>query len=311
MRITEFELIEKIRRRIPKPPKGVLGIGDDTAIFPTSGKSARLLTTDTLVEGVDFIIGKATPERIGRKALAVNLSDAAAMGGIPRYFVVSLGIPAKLDEKWVMKFYAGMMKLAEQYKVHCVGGDITRAKEFFVTIALTGEMNGVKPVLRSGAKVGDWIGVTGTLGGSILGKHFDFTPRLREARFLAENFRPNALMDISDGLIQDLEHILKASWKGALIQLGNVPISKDTRKKNKGNSQKALISALTDGEDFELLFTLPSTKIRRLEKAWKRHFPQVRLSWLGRVTAGKGIRYEDGTKPVIVPQIQKSGFSHF
>lgn len=283
---SEFELIETLKKRIPRRLQGTIGIGDDAAVLSSRGADPWLLTTDVLVEGVDFIGGKISAEKVGRKALAVNLSDLAAMGAWPEAFVVSLGIPPKAREDWIQSFYRGMMGLAKKYRVSFVGGDLSRSKQFFASVALLGRAPVNRVVQRRGAVAGDLILVTGDLGGSILRRHYSFEPRLKEARFLAERFRPSAMIDISDGLVQDLGHILKASKAAARIDLEKIPVARDAVMLSKGNRVKALERSLSDGEDFELLFTLHPKKWEGLQKIWASRFPGVRLSVLGTILKG-------------------------
>ncbi len=299
--IPEFELIKRLKRKIPRKMQGPKpGIGDDAAVLPGAGSEAWLLTTDAVVDGVDFQLGRIKPQDAGRKALAVNLSDIAAMGGEPAAFVAAIGIPAGFSAAWVEKCYDGMVRLARQYKVLFVGGDVSRSRTFFISIALLGRAPRREVVLRSGAKAGDWIAVTGRLGGSIHGRHYSFEPRVREARFLARNFKPTAMIDISDGLAQDLGHVLKASRKGAQIDLNSIPVSA---------AAKGLKGALSDGEDFELLFTIPASRKKPLQRRWKRQFPRLRLSFIGRVTHGKQIEWKLNGKKTAAPA--RAGFQHF
>ena len=298
----EFDLIEAIKRKIPRHLQGEIPIGDDAASLSLQSGKKTLLTTDVIVEGVDFLFEKIRPEMAGRKALAINLSDFAAMGAEPTAFLVTLGISSALTKSWILRFYKGMMDLAKQYNVKCVGGDITRAKDIFASIALIGEAKPEEIIRRAGARNGDWIAVTGVLGGSILKHHYSFEPRIKEARFLTRRFRPTSMIDISDGLIQDLEHILKASGVSAEMDLDQIPISQ---------AASGLKQALTDGEDFELLFTIPAHFKATLEKEWPRQFPKVRLSWIGRVRSGKtGIRFRSKGKPVLL-KFKKKGYQHF
>ncbi len=309
---SEFALIDWIRKKIPQKLQGPYGIGDDTAILPFKNNGELLFTADTLVENVDFVLKKAKPELVGRKALAVNLSDMAAMGGKPFACLISLGIPPSMNEAWIQKFYSGLLPLAQKYQTLCAGGDISRAKEFFVSIALLGWSPKKKAVERNGARPGDVLLVTGKLGGSILGKHFSFEPRLREAQFLIQNFHPTAMIDISDGLLQDLEHILKESKVGTSVELSAVPVSSDAKKLAKGNPVRALEHALSDGEDFELLFTIPSKEESKLQKLWKKTFPGVSLSRLGRIQSGKPrVDWLRNGKPAAAPLIRHKGYSHF
>ncbi|HLD50064.1 MAG TPA: thiamine-phosphate kinase [bacterium] len=339
---SEFELIERFKKIIPRKMQGLIPIGDDTGLISGARGSKWLFTTDVIVEGVDFIHGQIKPEMAGRKAVAVNLSDIAAMGGTPAAFVAALGIPKGFPESWIEKFYQGMIVIARKHRTLFVGGDISRSKELFASIAMIGHAPAKGPLLRSGARPGDWIGVTGELGGSILRRHYGFDPRIVEGKFLAEDYRASAAIDISDGLAQDLEHILKASSVGATIDIQKIPISSDVlrhserseesqsskkeilRQPRKGAAslktpqddvkrrkcQQRLKHALTDGEDFELLFTMGQAGKRKLEKVWRKKFPRTRLSWIGRIQKEKGIRWMDHAKPVRLP-FKTTGFRHF
>ena len=197
----EFELIDKLKKKIPVSRYAAIGIGDDAAVLKRFGPGNLGISTDMLVENVDFVLNKLSPEKIGRKALAVNLSDLAAMGAEPLAFVLAIGKPKHVSVRWIERFYDGLLKLAKQYKIDCVGGDFSSAKEFSVSVTILGRTGRVVP--RSGAKPGDWIGVTGSLGGSILKKHYDFTPRIREGKFLSRKGFVNSMIDVSDGLYQD------------------------------------------------------------------------------------------------------------
>jgi len=308
----EFSFIDYLKKKIPSFSKVPTGIGDDAAVLGV-GKSKRLvISTDVIVENVDFKIRTLSPEKIGRKALAVNLSDIAAMGALPTAFVISIGKPSYITASWLKRFYKGLLALAGKYHVACIGGDFSRSKEFFASVTIFGEASPGQMIKRSGARPGDWIAVTGTLGGSLLRHHYDFTPRIREGIFLAKQAKPTAMIDISDGLVQDLAHILKASGAGAVLDLDKVPVSLDARKISCGDAKKALAGALSDGEDFELLFTVSSRRKERLEKIWKKRFPQVSFKWIGRIE-GKAPRISwrwEGEK-VSPPKLLRKGFSHF
>ena len=210
---SEFTLINMLKEKVPHGmPRGV-GIGDDAAVLGASGSNEIVITTDTIVEKIDFLLKDAKPEDIGRKCIAVNLSDIAAMGATPSAFVVTLGIPKKMLRrlKWIGALYKGMSPLAKKYGAICIGGDMTQSEELFLSMTMIGFVKSKRAITRAGAKPGHWIGVTGTLGGSILGKHLNFEPRVTEGQYLSERFKPSSMIDVSDGLIQDLEHILKAS----------------------------------------------------------------------------------------------------
>ena len=250
----EFEFVSLVSG-MANCKNAIKGIGDDTAVLPSAGpKKCALLTTDMLAEGVHFTktIG---PENIGRKALACSLSDIAAMGGRPKYAVVSLGVPGNLKVEFAKGIVRGMNRLAKKFHVDIVGGDTISSKKIIVNVALLGEAGRKDVVLRAGAKRGDFIFVTGSLGRSAkTGKHYSFLPRIKEAQFLVRNFKPTAMIDISDGLIADLYHILDASKVSAFLYEEMIPKA----------PKATLAEACYDGEDFELLFTLSSQKAKKL-----------------------------------------------
>ena len=252
--IGEFGLIRKMAHRVPRLRNAILGIGDDCAVIDYTKDKYFLLTVDMLIEGVHFDLRKFGARRIGRKALAVSLSDIAAMGGMPKYCLISLGIPPNMPLKTVDDFYAGFLKLAKEYGVELIGGDTNRSQRFICDVCVVGEVEKKFLTKRGGAKIGDRIYVTGLLGGSIKGKQYDFTPRIKEARILVRNFKINSMIDISDGLASDLRHITDASNVGAAVYAENIPVAM-------GSSLKG---ALTDGEDFELLFTMPEAVSEKL-----------------------------------------------
>lgn len=244
--VGEFEFIDRIKSKAPRPKNAVLGIGDDCAVLDYTKDKYLLLTTDMLVEGVHFDLSKVSAYKVGRKALAVSLSDIAAMAGIPKYCLISLAISPDMPLATFDDFYSGILKLASDFRVKLIGGDTNASEKFICDICVVGEVEKKFLVRRDGAKVGDSIFVTGSLGGSIKGKHYDFVPRVKEARILVENFKINSMIDISDGLSLDLYHITDASNVGAVIYSESLPISQNADSKQ---------DALSSGEDFELLFT--------------------------------------------------------
>ena len=309
--MNEFEIIHRLTRNLPMNESVVAGAGDDCAVLDV-GADGRLLLfkTDAVVEGIHFT-NETAPEKIGRKALARCLSDIAAMAGTPTAALVTLALPRKFDVEFVEKIYAGLSALARQHGVAIVGGETTTNPEhMLISIALIGFVPRGKVLLRSGAKAGDAIFVTGELGGSLAGKHLDFEPRLAEARWLADNFSLHALMDVSDGLAGDLRHILKASGVGAELLKRAVPVSRAAKEISKrGDAAKpAFVAALTDGEDFELLFTVASKDAVPLLDAWKQEFPKLRLSCIGKIVAGQGIKLRDETG---VRPLTAHGYDHF
>ncbi len=309
--MNEFELIAKLTRSLSTNDSVVVGAGDDCAVLECGDPQRQLLfKTDAVVEGIHFT-NETPPEKIGRKALARCLSDIAAMAGTPSAALVTIALPKKFSPELVEKIYSGINTLAAQHGVAIVGGETTTNPErVLISISLTGFVPRGKAVLRSGAKVGDAIFVTGELGGSLAGKHSDFDPRLTEARWLAENFLLHAMMDVSDGLAGDLPHILRASGVGAELLKSAVPISRTAKENSKrGDAAKpAFVAALTDGEDFELLFTVASKKAVPVLDGWKKKFPDVKLSCIGKIIAGDGIRLRDKTG---IRPFTAHGYVHF
>jgi len=309
--MNEFELITRLTRSLPQNESVVVGAGDDCAVLDV-GVPDRLLLfkTDAVVEGIHYT-SAAPPEKVGHKALGRCLSDIAAMGGTPTAALITIGLPRQFEPEVVEKIYAGMNSLARQHGVAIVGGETTTNPErVFISVSLLGCVPRGKALLRSGAKPGDAIFVTGELGGSLAGKHLDFAPRLTEACWLADNFSIHAMLDISDGLAGDLRQLLKASGVGAELLKSAVPISRAAKTAAKaGDAAKpAFVAALTDGEDFELLFTVAGKDAVPLLDAWKEKFPGLRLSCIGRIVEGEGITLRDknGARPLTA-----HGYVHF
>jgi thiamine-monophosphate kinase len=314
--MNEFELIARLTKNLPTNESVVTGVGDDCAVLDLGVPDKLILfKTDAVVEGIHFTrkdsIGDVPPEKIGRKALARCLSDIAAMAGTPTAALVTIALPKDFDAEFVAKIYDGLNALAEKYGVAIVGGETTTNPErILISIALLGTIPRGKQILRSGAKIGDAIFVTGELGGSIEGKHLDFEPRIAEARWLAEYFAIHSLMDLSDGLAGDLGHIVKASGVGAEISKTALPVSRAAKLRARaGDAAKpAALAALTDGEDFELLFTLASKDAVKLLDAWKAKFPEVKLTCIGKVVKGEGILLRDRTS---AHKLNAHGYVHF
>ena len=225
--MNEFELIARLTKALPTNESVVTSAGDDCAVLDLGLPGNLILfKTDAVVEGFHFT-KDTPPEKIGRKALARGLSDIAAMAGTPTAALVTIALPEKFDAEFVAKIYDGLSALAEQFGVAIVGGETTTNPErILISIALLGTVPRGKQILRSGAKIGDAIFVTGELGGSLAEKHLDFEPRLTEARWLAEHFSIHAMIDLSDGLAGDLRHILNASKVGAELLKSAVPVSR-------------------------------------------------------------------------------------
>ncbi len=299
--MNEFDWIEWIQKKAGPVPRHWIGIGDDAAVLSIAPKKDWVVSTDAIVEGVDFDCS-VTPSQAGRKALAINLSDLAAMGAHPEAFLMTLGVPKDWGQARLKQFILGVFRLAREYRVVCVGGDMSSAKQFFCSITVMGSAVKQTAVLRRGAKPGDVILVTGSLGGSIYKKHYAFTPRIKEGEWLIQHFRPSALMDVSDGLAQDLGHLLRSSGCSARIDLEKIPVSKEA---------KNIQSALSDGEDFELLMTMNTKKYLQLVPRWKKAFPGVALTAIGSIAQGTPqIHYFKNS--VLQKKFHaKAGFRHF
>ncbi|MGA2684069.1 MAG: thiamine-phosphate kinase [Verrucomicrobiota bacterium] len=309
--MNEFELIARLTKTLPVNQTVVTGAGDDCAVLDFGMPDKLFLfKTDAVVEGVHF--DKATPpEKIGRKALARCLSDIAAMAGTPVAAVVTIGLPEHFEPEAVEKIYGGMSRFAKRHGVAIVGGETTvNPGCLFISVALLGTVGRGKQILRSTAKAGDAIFVTGELGGSSAGKHLDFEPRLAEARWLAKFVPIHAMIDLSDGLAGDLRHILDASGVGAELLKTAIPISRAAKVSAREDpfTKTALTAALTNGEDFELLFTVAAGDAVKLLDAWKKQFPKLRLSCIGKINPGTGVtlRDKDGVWPLTV-----HGYVHF
>ena len=293
--MNEFQLIARLTRSLPSNPAVVVGPGDDCAVLDLGGDRQLLIKTDAVVEGVHFTAG-TEPERIGHKALARCLSDIAAMGGTPTAALITLGLPKNFDAGRIEKIYAGLNALAVRTGTAIVGGETTTNPDrLLISISMLGTVPRGKALLRSGAKVGDAVFVSGELGGSLQGRHLDFEPRLAEGAWLADSGLVHAMMDLSDGLAGDLRHILQASGVGAELLSRSIPITREARLQAKGDSSSKppLLAALTDGEDFELVFTVASRDAVKVLDGWRARFPDLRLTCIGRITEEPGLRLRD------------------
>ncbi|MBP9853748.1 MAG: thiamine-monophosphate kinase [Candidatus Omnitrophica bacterium] len=292
--VGEFGLIDQFKK-ILYAGKAVVSIGDDTAVLPFTKTKYQLLTTDMIVEGVHFT-SSTLPRLIGQKVMNCNISDIAAMGGVPKFAVISLGTPSNKSLKYIQDIYQGINAAAKKFDVGVVGGDTVKNSKLVINIALLGEVLKKNLVLRSTAKPGDQIFVTGPLGGSLKsGRHLTFTPRVKESQYLVKNYTPTAMMDISDGLIADLGHIINSSQVGALIEENKIPRHKNVTIKQ----------ALSDGEDFELLFTLPEKQAEQLVRT--KH-PGMKFYLIGEVTSGG---FKLLTKDLSLVNIISKGYQHF
>ena len=309
--VEELELIRLLTRDLPVNPTVKVGAGDDCAVLDL-GIADRyvLFKADAVVEGIHFT-ADAPAEKVGHKALARCLSDIAAMAGTPSSALVTLGLPGRFEPQRVTAIYRGLSTLARRWGVAIVGGETTTNPDrILVAIAMLGTVAKDKCVLRSGAKPGDALFVTGQLGGSLAGKHLEFEPRLAEARWLADRFAVSSMIDLSDGLATDLRHVLAASQVGAELLAGTIPISRAARlaARGQGASKPPLLAALTDGEDFELLFTVPAAEAVAVLDAWKAQFAGLSLACIGKITAAPGLKLRDRRG---VRELTVRGYEHF
>ena len=287
----EFDLIAWIRQRSAATTGQVpLGIGDDCALIqPTPGREL-VVTTDMLMDGRHFRLGEHTPEQVGYKALAVNLSDIAAMAGVPLAAFVAVALPRGDAVAVAQGLHAGMVPLAERFGVALAGGD-TNAWDgpLVVTVTLIGETTRSGAVRRSGAQPGDAIFVTGPLGGSLgSGRHLRPEPRVDEARILADWVPIRSMIDLSDGLASDLNHLLTESGGlGADLVAEAIPIHDDAVAMSRSDGRSPLDHALSDGEDFELCLTVPAIYQARLQEEPP---DGVDLTWIGTISTTPGIR---------------------
>ncbi len=253
-KLGEFGLIRDLAFLLPEGEGVVKGIGDDAAVVGGWKRGRYLLiATDSIAEGVHFR-RRVSGRRVGRKALAANLSDIAAMGGVPLWAVVNLGLPDGGSVEYCREIYRGLAGLAEEYSLSVVGGDTFRSPGgTVISVTLVGEVEKNRCVFRAGARPGDVICVTGILGGPPREKHLNFTPRIREARFLGDLGPPTAMIDISDGLFADLAHICRAGGVGAVIGEDSLPVPGPVRRRGTA----AVLRTAGKGEEFELLACLP------------------------------------------------------
>ncbi len=289
----EFELINRFRQLARHHPQVVLGIGDDAAAVAFSRPHDVLVAVDTLCEDVHFRLSETTPRLVGRKALGVNLSDLAAMAGLPKAALVSLILPHDRSPDLAIELFEGLNGLAEEFDVAVIGGDTNSWNgPLVISVTVMGEATGRGPVLRSGAVPGDLIMLTGNVGGSSSGRHLEFTPRVREALVLQERVELHSMIDISDGLAADLHHILDESGVGAILSEANIPYSREVLAIE--DRERRLKHAFGDGEDFELLFTVDAADAEAL---LEQSLFEAKLTRIGEITKETGcrIKRDDGT----------------
>jgi len=304
----EGELIEQLRRRIPPHRLLRLGPGDDAAVLALGNVDECVLTVDVLSDQVDFQLDRIDPRRAGRKALAVNLSDLAAMAARPLAGVVGLVLPRRGGIELALALYEGLLPLAERYDLAIAGGDTNSWNgPLAVSVTLLGQVTPRGALRRDGAENGDHILVTGAFGGSLLGRHLDFEPRVDEALLLAERYTLHAGIDASDGLSLDLARLCQASGCGALVDLDAVPVAEDARRlaEQLDDGSPALEHALGDGEDFELILAVPPDEAARIVAEQPLGVP---VTDVGRFVSEPGLWQTDrraGRRPLL-----PRGFEH-
>lgn len=288
--LDEDGFLEILLKGLPAGRNLIVGPGDDCAVVNAPGaRELWLLKTDCVVEGIHYR-PEDDPARVGRKAINRALSDIAAMSGLPRHALVTIFSPPEVPVAYWKALYEGLGAAAECHAVGIVGGETTRAPMKAVSVSLIGYVESQRVLLRSTGKPGDRLFVTGTLGGSLSGKHLDFEPRLAESRWLGAHGHARAMMDLSDGLASDLPRLAAASGCGFAIDSAAIP-------RNRG---RTLHQALTDGEDYELLFATPPHLVSRLRRGWENAFPKLRLTEIGHLC-------EPGASTTAMPR----GFDHF
>jgi thiamine-monophosphate kinase len=320
----EFSLIRRLRLAGGAlPPEIELGPGDDAAVLLTERMGRRLLlTVDDMVEGVHFIENTLTPRQLGRRCISVALSDIAAMGGDPAWALAACGLdPAKWPDDRAMELFAGMKERLDEFQAALVGGNLTRSERLFLSVTAGGYC-GDEPMKRSGARPGDLLVVTGSLGGARLGldlllrgrrpgdsalidRHVDPPARIGEGRMLRDV--AHACIDISDGLLQDLGHLVDQSGAGAVVESASLPLP-DGRDGSFGE-QESILAALTGGEDYELLAAVPADRAERLEAI--RSATSTPLSVIGKITDGAGRIDVLDDKGAIMQVTRPTGWDHF
>jgi thiamine-monophosphate kinase len=308
-KLGESGIIKRIYQK-PMDKDILVGIGDDAAVLNIGGK-LTVVTTDTLIEGDHFNLSYFTPEQVGMKAIEVNVSDIVSMGAKPKYALVSLALQKNMTVKFIDDLYKGMRKAASKYGVESIGGNITHAKQIVINIDIIGFAAKQNLCLRSQAKPGDFILVSGDLGASTAGLNL-FLNKIKGHDYIKKKHlepkavpdkvksflqRINAMEDVSDGLATEVQHICEQSDVGAIIYVDNIPIKEETRKAAKAVNKNPLDYALYGGEDFELVFTVS-----------EKNLSKVKGYLVGEITRNKEIKlYQKGKETLL----KKQGYDHF
>lgn len=326
MALSEKGIIERIRQQTSSGDGELLmGIGDDCAVIKRGGGLVELVTTDTLIEKVHFDLDWHPPELLGRKAAAVNLSDVAAMGGRPRYCLLSLALPADFTESWLEQFMAGFLAILTEHDTRLIGGDTVKSEGgHLISVTVMGEAQEDGVLLRSTARLGDLVMVSGSLGQAAAGleicrrgldddwqelrsAHLDPSPETALGQVLAASGLVNSMMDLSDGLATDLAHLCEESGVAAEIDAASLPVSDDLRAAAESLGCDPIAWALGGGEDYRLLFTVPRGNSAELQALVQREFGRD-IFPVGRIVAGNGVVLVDGDKRL---DIAHQGYDHF
>jgi thiamine-monophosphate kinase len=331
MEQSEVELVRAIRRVLSgQAPGVVVGVGDDAAVVEP-GMYQGVLTTDLLIEGVHFELGSTAPHDLGHKAVTVNVSDVAAMGAVPRYGLASVGLPASVESAWVMELYGGMREAADEYGMALVGGDTSGSDRAIVAMTVYGQVNAGKAVTRSGARPGDVLVVTGSLGGSagglriaraapdaqkdllstdwgrdLMSRHERPVARVGEGQTLA-GAGATAMIDLSDGLPLDLARVCEDSEVGARIRLPDIPLAPGLVDLAEAIGDDPYDLALHGGEDYELLAALPPGSVDGARKDLMDRY-HTRLTTIGEITEGPGVVAVQGDRE---SPLEAKGWDHF
>ncbi len=290
--VGEDRLLRKLTAHLPSSGRVLSGLGDDCAVLRFAGRDKLLLLkTDAVVAGIHFQ-HEAAPAAVGWKAMARPLSDFAAMSGLPEFALVTLIVPLETEVAWLAHVFRGLTKAANRYGVLIVGGETSRtAGALSISVSVAGCAESDRWISRAGGHAGDDLYVTGRLGGSIRGRHLRFCPRIPESRWLTEHFQISAMMDLSDGLGADLPRLARASGVAFAVDEASIP-------RTRGSTIR---QAISDGEDYELLFAIHPQDSARLQKKWSRKFPQLSLTRIGALTR----KSRDGE------QLLPPGYVHF
>lgn len=296
----ELKIIDEIRKRFPsRMGEMVMGIGDDAAVFRYDKEKYLLWAQDMIVEDVHFTLENANYRMIGRKAVAVNISDIASMGGAPKFITVSIGVPSRNSVKKVRAIYDGIYDICGLYGIGVAGGDLCRSEKIVVDISIMGFVKKSRLVTRSGAKTGDFILITGPVRDGRK-EHLSFTPRVEEAAFLVKNYKINSMIDTSDGIGVDISRICLESSKGCALYASSIPIQESL----------SLNEALYGGESFELLFTMSSKECRRLFTDIGKNAEKIKFFIIGEIKGkeyGRVLIANEGVKE----KLKIKGFEHF